>query len=129
MPAARHFIRYLLADSPCQDDAEHIVAELAANAVQHTSSGSLGGTFIVEITRTTATITVTVYDCGWGGVPGHRRTRPGLGHGHRARRPGRVRGRRRDRPQGMGLGLHSPLSAGRPVLPWPSDDRLTRFLA
>ncbi|MFC4009910.1 ATP-binding protein [Nonomuraea purpurea] len=69
IPAARHFIRYLLADSPCQDDAEHIVAELAANAVQHTSSGSLGGTFIVEITRTTATVTVAVYDCGWGGVP------------------------------------------------------------
>jgi hypothetical protein len=25
--------------------------------------------FIVELTRTTATITLAVYDCGWGGVP------------------------------------------------------------
>ncbi|MGW6501768.1 ATP-binding protein [Nonomuraea angiospora] len=66
---ARHFVRYLLADSQCQDDAELIVAERAANAVQHTSSGHPHGTFIVEITRTTATVTVAVYDCGWGGTP------------------------------------------------------------
>ncbi|MEU7829120.1 MULTISPECIES: ATP-binding protein [unclassified Nonomuraea] len=69
IPHARHFARYLLADAPCRDDAEQIVAELAANALQHTSSGSPRGTFIVEITRTTAMITVAVYDCGWGGRP------------------------------------------------------------
>ncbi|MFI7447579.1 ATP-binding protein [Nonomuraea sp. NPDC049714] len=69
VPAARHFTRFLLLDSPCQDDAEQIVAELAANAVQHSSSGRSRGTFIVELTRTTATITIAVYDCGWGGVP------------------------------------------------------------
>jgi serine/threonine-protein kinase RsbW len=68
IPCARHFARYLLADSPCQDDAEQIVAELAANALQHTSSGRPHGTFIVEISRTTTTVTVAVYDCGWGGV-------------------------------------------------------------
>ncbi|MEV0592375.1 ATP-binding protein [Nonomuraea cavernae] len=69
IPDARHFTRFLLADSPRQDDAEQIVAELAANAVQHSSSGRPHGTFIVELTRTTATITIAVYDCGWGGVP------------------------------------------------------------
>ncbi|MBT2230447.1 ATP-binding protein [Nonomuraea sp. NEAU-A123] len=69
IPHARHFTRYLLADAPCQDDAEQIVAELAANALRHTSSGRSDGTFIVEITRTTATTTVAVYDCGWGGRP------------------------------------------------------------
>ncbi|MEV6153728.1 ATP-binding protein [Nonomuraea sp. NPDC052129] len=69
IPHARHFTRYLLADAPCQDDAEQIVAELGANALQHTSSGRPGGTFIVEITRTTVTTTVAVYDCGWGGCP------------------------------------------------------------
>ncbi|MFI7125650.1 ATP-binding protein [Nonomuraea sp. NPDC050153] len=69
VPYARQFVRYLLADSPCRDDAELIVAELAANAVQHTSSGHPRGTFIVEVTRTTATVTVAVYDCGWGGTP------------------------------------------------------------
>ncbi|MFI7703260.1 ATP-binding protein [Nonomuraea sp. NPDC049480] len=69
IPHARHFTRYLLVDSPCQDDAELIVAELATNAVLHTGSGRSNGTFIVEISRTTTTITVAVYDCGWGGIP------------------------------------------------------------
>ncbi|MFG1706716.1 ATP-binding protein [Nonomuraea sp. M3C6] len=69
IPHVRHFTCYLLADSPCQDDAEQIVAELAANALQHTSSGRPHGTFIVEITRTTTTITIAVYDCGWGSIP------------------------------------------------------------
>ncbi|MBF8191671.1 ATP-binding protein [Nonomuraea sp. K274] len=69
VPHARHFTRYLLADAPCQDDAEQIVAELCSNAIKHTSSGSPDGTFIVEITRTTTTTTIAVYDCGWGGVP------------------------------------------------------------
>jgi anti-sigma regulatory factor (Ser/Thr protein kinase) len=69
IPAARHFTRLLLLDSPCQDDAEQIIAELSANAVQHTSSGRSHGTFIVEIARTTTTIVIAVYDCGWGGIP------------------------------------------------------------
>ena len=69
IPHARHFARYLLADAPCQEDAEQIVAELSANAVHHTASGRPYGTFIVEIVRTTATVTLAVYDCGWGGVP------------------------------------------------------------
>ncbi|MET8006505.1 ATP-binding protein [Nonomuraea glycinis] len=69
VPHARHFTRYLLADARCRDDAEQIVAELAANAVHHTASGRAHGTFIVEIVRTTATVTLAVYDCGWGGVP------------------------------------------------------------
>ena len=69
IPHARYFTRFLLLDSLCQDDAEQIVAELSANAVQHSSSGRSQGTFIVELTRTTATVTLAVYDCGWGGVP------------------------------------------------------------
>jgi hypothetical protein len=32
IPAARHFTRFLLLDSPCRDDAEQIVAELADQA-------------------------------------------------------------------------------------------------
>ncbi|MGP3918667.1 ATP-binding protein [Nonomuraea sp. 10N515B] len=69
IPQARHFTRYLLADDPCQDDAELIISELAANALKHTSSGLPRGTFIAEITRTTSAVTLAVYDCGWGGVP------------------------------------------------------------
>ncbi|WP_327109289.1 ATP-binding protein [Nonomuraea glycinis] len=69
VPRARHFTRYLLADSDHRHDAELIAGELAANAVRHTASGRPKGTFIVELTRTTATTTIAVYDCGWGGVP------------------------------------------------------------
>ncbi|MET8001070.1 ATP-binding protein [Nonomuraea glycinis] len=69
IPHARYFARYLLADSPHRDDAELIVAELATNALQHSSSGGPHGTFVVEITRTIATITLAVYDCGWGPIP------------------------------------------------------------
>ncbi len=66
---ARQFVRYLLADSSRRDDAELVVAELATNAIRHTGSGRPQGTFIVELARTTAAVTVAVYDCGWGGVP------------------------------------------------------------
>ncbi|WP_182879990.1 ATP-binding protein [Microbispora sp. H10949] len=66
---ARRFVRFLLEDSPLGDDLELIVAELAANAVVHTSSGELGGTFIVEVTRKPQIIRIPVYDCGWGGTP------------------------------------------------------------
>ncbi|GAA2847080.1 hypothetical protein GCM10010517_03970 [Streptosporangium fragile] len=69
IPPARRFIRFLLEDSPCRDDAEQIVAELAANAVAHTSSGRPHGTFIVELTRKITAIRITVYDCGWGVTP------------------------------------------------------------
>ena len=69
VPDARHFARFLLADSARQDDVEQIVAELAANAVQHSGSGRSQGSFIVELARATSTITIAVYDCGWGGTP------------------------------------------------------------
>jgi len=69
IPHTRRFARYLLADSDHRHDAELIAGELAANAVRHTASGQPHGTFIVEIARTTTTITIAVYDCGWGGVP------------------------------------------------------------
>ncbi len=69
VPHARHFTRYLLADSDHRHNAELIAGELAANAVRHTASGRSKGTFIIEITRTTAATTIAVYDCGWGGVP------------------------------------------------------------
>ncbi|WP_326828421.1 ATP-binding protein [Streptosporangium sp. NBC_01810] len=69
IPAVRRFIRFLLEDSTCRDDAEQIVAELVANAVAHTSSGRERGTFIVELTRRTTLVRVTVYDRGWGATP------------------------------------------------------------
>lgn len=73
VPPARHFVRFLLADSPWRDDAESVVSELACNALRHTSSGQPHGSFIVEVVRKAATIRVTVYDCGWGGIPTFKR--------------------------------------------------------
>jgi hypothetical protein len=63
IPDARHFTRYLLADAPCQDDAEQIVAELSANAIQHSSSGRPQGTFIVD--RSPSPLGGLPGDFGW----------------------------------------------------------------
>ncbi|MGW4802426.1 ATP-binding protein [Nonomuraea sp. NPDC004297] len=82
IPNARHFAGLLLADSPCREDAELIITELAANAVLHTSSSRRNGTFIVELTRTSREIGLAVYDCGWGCRPLSRRLcKPDAEHG------------------------------------------------
>ncbi|WP_433497560.1 ATP-binding protein [Sphaerimonospora sp. CA-214678] len=69
IPHTRQFVRFLLADAWCREDAALIVTELAGNAVRHTGSGRAGGTFIVEVTRAQDSVRIGVYDCGWGGVP------------------------------------------------------------
>ncbi len=69
VPRARHFVRFLLSDASCCDDAEQAVAELAANAVCHTASGRPHGTFVVEVVRKASTVRITVHDQGGGGVP------------------------------------------------------------
>jgi serine/threonine-protein kinase RsbW len=66
---ARRFVEFLLADSCQRDDAVLIVSELATNSILHTGSGQEGGSFIVEVVRTTGYVRVAVYDCGWGGTP------------------------------------------------------------
>ncbi|MGC5013975.1 ATP-binding protein [Streptosporangium sp. DT93] len=66
---ARRFVRFLLTDSPFRQDAEQVVAELAANAVRHTASGRPYGTFIVEVVRRPEVTGVTVHDSGLGPVP------------------------------------------------------------
>jgi anti-sigma regulatory factor (Ser/Thr protein kinase) len=47
----RRFVAFLLADHPCTDDAVQAVAEMAANAIQHTRSAAPGGLFVVEVRR------------------------------------------------------------------------------
>ena len=59
---ARHFVRRALASSPAADDAELLTSELAANAIQHTASGS--STFEVVICRRPATARIAVIDAG-----------------------------------------------------------------
>jgi serine/threonine-protein kinase RsbW len=85
VPVARHFVRFLLADSPRRDDAELIVSELCGNAIWHTSSAEDQGTFTVEVARTAEAVDIAVYDAGgWGGIPSFtldRDTSAGSGRG------------------------------------------------
>ena len=57
------------------DDAELVVAELAANAIAHTRSGRAGGTFTVAVAAGPDGVTIHVHDLGTGDgrVPGPRR--------------------------------------------------------
>ena len=63
----RQFVRRTLAASPAADDAELLTSELAANAIQHTASGS--STFEVVICRRPATARIAVIDAGAPTVP------------------------------------------------------------
>jgi anti-sigma regulatory factor (Ser/Thr protein kinase) len=67
VPAIRKFVRGFLADTPRADDAETIVAELAANALQHTPSGEPGGTVTVTVRLQPGTAHIAVSDDGTGG--------------------------------------------------------------
>ncbi|MEU4538665.1 ATP-binding protein [Streptosporangium sp. NPDC023825] len=82
VPEARRFVRFLLADSPLGQDAEQVVAELAANAIRHTASGRPYGMFVVEVVREPEATRVTVYDSGQGAVPALTHPAP-LGEGGR----------------------------------------------
>lgn len=64
---ARQFVRRTLADSAAADDAELLTSELAANAIQHTASGS--STFEVVICHRPATARIAVIDAGAPTVP------------------------------------------------------------
>lgn len=67
VPAIRAFVRGFLADTPRADDAETIVAELAANSLQHTPSGAPGGTVTVTVRRQPGMAHIAVSDGGTGG--------------------------------------------------------------
>jgi len=83
---ARRLVRFLLTDTPCADDAELIVSELAGNALRHSRSGDAGGSFTVEVVLGRASfmrhggeatgILITVHDQGGNGVPWFRGEHP-----------------------------------------------------
>ncbi len=66
VPAARRFVRGILADSPRVGDAELITAELATNAIRHTPSGEPGGEFTVSIWAKPGWARIEVADDGAG---------------------------------------------------------------
>jgi hypothetical protein len=82
IPCVRTFVSQLLADHPDRADIVMCAAELAANAVRHTSSGR-DGFFATEVTWTGLTVRVAVADGGAGTAPrlGPDRTGPGADSG------------------------------------------------
>lgn len=64
VPVARRATRALLADSPCVEDAELIVSELAGNAILHTRSALPGGGFRVLVETKAGWARIEVHDEG-----------------------------------------------------------------
>ncbi len=60
----RRFVIDVLADCPVAEDAELIVSELATNAIRHSRSGQIGGSFHVRVIRCAQTCRVEVIDQG-----------------------------------------------------------------
>ncbi len=67
VPAARRFVRAILADSLRVYDLELIAAELVTNAILHTPSGQEGGMFTIRIRHQPGRARLEVTDLG--GVP------------------------------------------------------------
>lgn len=61
---ARRFVGDVLEDSPVADDAGLLTSELATNAVLHSRSGELGGTFNVTVELHEHSVRVEVTDQG-----------------------------------------------------------------
>ncbi|MFC4907618.1 ATP-binding protein [Actinomadura gamaensis] len=62
--AVRRFVAMLLDGCAVLDDVLLSVDELVVNALRHTKSGRLGGTFTVELRREAGTVAVAVRDQG-----------------------------------------------------------------
>jgi anti-sigma regulatory factor (Ser/Thr protein kinase) len=61
---ARRWIRTVLANCPCAEEAAFVVSELATNAITHTASGQVGGTFHVTVIRSETVVMISVTDAG-----------------------------------------------------------------
>lgn len=66
VPAARRFVRDAFAGSPRVDDLELIAAELATNAIKHTSSGADDGTYTMTVMAMPGGARIEVADLGRG---------------------------------------------------------------
>lgn len=64
----------MLHDSPHADDATLIVSELGSNALVHSASGSLNGSFHVSLHRSRGTVVLAVTDTGGGTTKPHVET-------------------------------------------------------
>ena len=66
---ARHFLTRILGGAAA-DEAALCLSELATNAIQHSNSARLGGTFTVRITLTPGRARIEVHDQGGPWTPG-----------------------------------------------------------
>jgi anti-sigma regulatory factor (Ser/Thr protein kinase) len=69
----REYIAGLVGHLPRADEIVLCVSELATNAILHSASGQLGGTFTVTMTITGSVVTIAVKDQGLALVPSPRR--------------------------------------------------------
>jgi anti-sigma regulatory factor (Ser/Thr protein kinase) len=84
VPSARRLVHDILASSPRKDDLELIAAELIANAIQHTSSGSVGGAFTIIVHTGNGWASIEVTDAGgssWCPAPGDNNMSDEYGRG------------------------------------------------
>jgi len=61
---ARRWVREILSETPCSDDAALIVSELGTNALRHTASGDPHGTFHVVVALSDHVLSISVTDDG-----------------------------------------------------------------
>ena len=61
---ARRWVREILGEQPCADDAVLIVSELGTNALRHTASGEPSGTFHVVLALSKHALAISVTDDG-----------------------------------------------------------------
>ena len=61
---ARRWVREILGEQPCADDAVLIVSELGTNALRHTASGEPSGAFHVVLALSKHTLAISVTDDG-----------------------------------------------------------------
>lgn len=66
VPSARRFVSGILAGSPCADDMELIIAELASNAIRHSPAGQEGGEFTITVRKEEGWARIEVSDTGTG---------------------------------------------------------------
>lgn len=71
---ARRWVREILGEQPCADDAVLIVSELGTNALRHTASGEPSGAFHVVLALAKHTLAISVTD------DGKSDTNPGIKH-------------------------------------------------
>ncbi|MFD8301483.1 ATP-binding protein [Streptomyces sp. NPDC059690] len=65
---ARRWTRDILRGSPLAEDAELIVSELSANAILHTASGRVAGSFHLAVAVSAQVVAVSVTDDGGTGT-------------------------------------------------------------